>query len=107
MSFNFKARYRLYIDDIRDPKTSGWVIVRSSKDAINMMSEKGCPALISFDHDLGGEDTAMKVVKWMIEFDMNACGDFIPQNFEFIVHSANPVGSKNITGLLGGYLKVR
>ena len=65
-----------------------------------MMVEKCCPMLISFDHDLAGENTAMKIVKWMVEFDMNACGGFISQDFEFIVHLANSVGSKKIRGYL-------
>lgn len=97
--------YKLYIDDLRTPKSEDWLIARDSFAAINLMQQHGCPALISFDHDLGGEDTAMVVVKWMIECDLDCDGAFIPDDFQFNVHSANPVGVKNIEGLLGGYLK--
>lgn len=62
---------------------------------------------ISFDHDLGGDDTAMVVVKRLIELDMDADGGFIPRDFTFRVHSANPVGSENIRMLLAQYLAMR
>jgi len=94
----------LFIDDIRDAPTREWTVVRSSFDAITAMKERGCPAKISFDHDLGGTDTAVAVVKWLIEADLDAAGGFIPDEFIFSVHSANPVGAANIWGLLQGYL---
>ena len=97
---------RLYIDDIRYPKTKGWVIVRTSADAIQYLKNTGCPDFISFDHDLGGDDTAMKVVKWMVENDLNNPG-FIPLDFKFNVHSANPVGAVNIEGYLNAYMRTR
>lgn len=62
---------------------------------------------ISFDHDLGGDDTAMVVVKRLIELDMDADGSFIPRDFTFHVHSANPVGGENIRALLAQYLAMR
>ena len=97
---------KLYIDDIRNPKSEGWVIVRSSVDAIQFLRNIGCPEYISFDHDLGGEDTAMKVVKWMVEQDLDNPG-FIPWNFEFNVHSANICGKQNIEGYLNAYMRNR
>jgi hypothetical protein len=48
----------LYIDDIRNPNYDA-VVVRTSKEAISYVKENGCPNFISFDHDLGGDDTAM------------------------------------------------
>lgn len=99
--------FRLYIDDIRVPKSMGWFIERSSQDAIDFIEDYGCPDYISFDHDLGGDDTAMVVVKWLIEKDLDANGNYIPEHFEFNVHSANPVGVQNIEGMLNSYLKFR
>lgn len=98
--------YKMFIDDERHPVTDDWVITRTSDDALAHMNVHGCPIEISFDHDLGGDDTAMAVVKEMINLDLDAPG-FIPTNFTFSVHSANPVGSKNISGLLNGYLAQR
>ena len=98
--------YKMYIDDIRTPKNVFDVIVRTSKEAIRTMKNEGCPGFISFDHDLGGEDTSMIVVKWMVEQDLDNPG-FIPDNFKFIVHSANPVGAANIEGYLNAYIRTR
>jgi hypothetical protein len=98
---------KMYIDDIRNPKTGGFIIVRSSESAIEFMENNGCPDYISFDHDLGDIDTAMLVVKYMVEKDLDNDGTFIPKDFEFNVHSANPVGAANIEGYLNCYLRTR
>ncbi|KUY59449.1 hypothetical protein WS45_08340 [Burkholderia sp. RF2-non_BP3] len=84
---------KLFLDDLRAAPGPGWTVVRSSAEAI--------------DHDLGGDDTAMVVVRWLIERDLDQGGQFIPPEFRFQVHSANPVGRENIAGLLGGYLRQR
>ena len=98
---------KLYIDDERNPKGKFDIITRSSESTIKWMIDNGCPSFISFDHDLGGEDTSMIIVKWMVERDMDLREEdsfFIPQNFEFNVHSANPVGSLNLNSYLNSYL---
>ena len=97
----------LYIDDIRDPKDDYNYIARSTSDAIFIMKTIGCPEYISFDHDLGGDDTAMEIVKWMVQRDLDRCGNWIPDDFTFNVHSANPVGAANIKGYLNAYLNQR
>jgi len=100
---------RLFIDDIRDPYDDDFVVVRSYDDAIHYMRQQGCPLFISFDHDLGDADerTGYDIAKWIVERDLNDRGKFIPDEFDFHVHSANPVGVGNIIGLLTGYLKQR
>jgi hypothetical protein len=98
---------KLFIDDVRPSPNENWILVRSSAEAIGWLKTHGCPSEISFDHDLGGDDTAMRVVHWMIETDMDMDGTFIPPRFRFNVHSANPVGRENIKGLLEGYLRHR
>lgn len=100
---------RLYIDDIRTPidGDGDWdKIIRSYNDVILYMSKTGCPDFISFDHDLGLGKTGKDIANWMVENDMNYPG-WIPHGFTFNVHSANPVGKKNIEGLLNWYLKCR
>ncbi|PRZ56360.1 hypothetical protein BX589_10110 [Paraburkholderia fungorum] len=99
--------YRLFIDDLRDPVDPAWTIARSSAEAIALLLERGCPDAISFDHDLGGDDTAMAVVRRLIDLDLDANGAFIPPTFRFEVHSANPVGAANLRALLDRYLDVR
>jgi hypothetical protein len=102
--------WKLYIDDIRTPSDSNeWVIARTSRKAISLIQSLGFPHKISFDHDLGDDDDAMKVAKWIVNTDLdkedNGELNWIPANFSFVVHSANPTGKQNIEGLLSGYLK--
>ncbi len=104
---NFKSY--LFIDDEREPANDslGWVIVRSSQEAISWCeSQNRVPSFISFDHDLGGKDTSMIFIHWMIEKDLDNPG-FIPADFDYSIHSQNSVGQKNIQGLLDGYLAHR
>ena len=97
---------RMYLDDIRNPKGDFDFIARTSNEAIRIMESLDCPEFISFDHDLGGSDTAMSVVKFMVNMDLDEPG-WIPSDFTFFVHSANPVGAANITGYLNAYLRTR
>lgn len=94
---------KLWIDDVRNPPEDDWIIARTSAAAIAVIEyylERGgsCSQMvISFDHDLGGDDTAMKVVMyiegvWML-------GNL--PSFTWHVHSGNPVGAANIRRALG------
>ena len=99
----------MYLDDIRNPKTTDmdWVILRSSDEAIEYVKQNGLPSMASLDHDLGGEDTSMVFIKWLIEYDLDNDGVIIPADFSWHVHSANPVGVDNINGLLNSYMKTK
>lgn len=100
--------YNMFLDDERNPVLiKSFDIVRSSDEAISHMQDKGCPRFISFDHDLGGDDTAMRVVHWMIDHDLELCGEWIPFDFSFYVHSQNPIGAENIANTLQRYLDFR
>ena len=105
--------YSLFIDDDRFPSDHSvreFHISRTSAEAIQTMKSYGCPEFISFDHDLGGDDTSMQVVNWMINQDLDQITfgmSFIPEDFAFTVHSQNPVGAKNIEELLNSYLRFR
>jgi len=95
--------YKLFIDDERFPATDDWVIVRSSQEAIAMIIEYGMPHFISFDHDLGGEDTAIRVIRWIIDSFLDGNLEIHP-DFDFYVHSQNPIGAENIRKLMSGFL---
>lgn len=121
----------LFLDDLRVPDEvtwvdigiGPWVVVRSYNEAVEWVLKNGFPDVISFDHDLGYEDfdtteSGMIVVtnskeeksghdfaKWLIEYDMDT--NTMPENFTFTVHSMNPEGAKNITGLLNNYLRFK
>jgi hypothetical protein len=104
--------WKLYLDDIRTPDDPTFMIVRTVNDAQKLIHLLGMPTFISFDHDLGMDDegnlllSGYDFVKWLVEMDME--GIFIlPEDFDFIVHSQNPVGAKNIREYLRSYLSFR
>lgn len=104
-------RWSLFLDDIRHPKapspTNGWIVAKSFDQAITAIRVMGAPTFISFDHDLGeGVPTGMDLAKWLVDQELD--GQLIlPNDFSFSVHSANPVGSANIEGLLNQYFKMK
>lgn len=100
--------WRLWLDDqSADPTTplrhppEGFVSAVSSADAIRLTIERGVPAFISFDHDLGDGDDAMVFLSWLIEHHYD---DRIP---DYDVHSANPIGRANIISKLESWRKSR
>ncbi|WP_370469582.1 cyclic-phosphate processing receiver domain-containing protein [Caballeronia sp. SBC2] len=86
------SRYRLFIDDIGEPPSNIYVVARSCADENRLTETRGCPDEISFDHDLRSDDTAMLVAKRLVEKDLDSDSGFMPRDFKFAVHSANPVG---------------
>lgn len=98
------TKIKLFIDDERFPITDDWYIVRSSEEAIAWVSQHGMPNEISFDHDLGGEDTSRVFVLWLL--DNLAFGNtYIPEDFTFSVHSQNPIGAEWIKGTMDNILR--
>lgn len=102
--------HRLFLDDIRDPPNDGndWAVVRSYSEAALYVKDYGVPDFISFDHDLGYEDgmlnrTGMDFAKWLTFHHLSDQYPF-PKGFSYTVHSANPVGSENIRGLMNNFL---
>lgn len=84
---------KLWLDDLRDPPTSTWNVVRNYHSFVNFIESNGIPELISFDHDLGEEKTGYDCAKWLEEY-------IIRNNFKnkinYMIHSMNPVGAQNI-----------
>lgn len=97
-------KYWLYIDDVRFPEEflvqeMNLVLARSSLDAVRLVKRNGLPTHISFDHDLGDDDTSIVFIKWMIE--TYPIGPIPSYN----VHSANPVGASNIVSYMESWKK--
>lgn len=119
-------KYYLFLDDVREPKDVTWIylpdkpwtIVRNYSEFVHEIESKGyLPDMISFDHDLADghyghglnndsipydlyeEKTGYSCAKWLINYCDNKNFD-IPA---YLVHSMNPVGSKNIRDLLSNY----
>jgi hypothetical protein len=111
----------LFLDDIRNPKDcllymhpkiqdieiyrKEWQIVRSYSEFVTWIETNGLPDFISFDHDLGlpeeqsQELNGMTCAKWLV----NYCLDNDLKLPDFVVHSSNPAGAKNIEELLKGF----
>lgn len=107
--------YSMFLDDVRDPcwvyphiDSSQWQVCRSAAEAQSVSVDLGCPVWISFDHDLGEHiPTGFDFARWLINSDLDHQGKWMPADFSFEVHSANPVGAANIKGLLDNYLRTR
>jgi hypothetical protein len=95
---------KLYIDDLRQPPDNTWVVTRSYQETVDYIETNGLPATISFDHDLGLEESGYDIAKWIVEQMLDKKLDF-PEGFSYHVHSANPVGKQNIECLLDNFAK--
>lgn len=98
---------KLFIDDVRFAPSEDWTTAKSSKEAIEFIKENGIPDIISFDHDLGGDDTSVKIVNEMIEMILDNDDYSFSENFRFFVHSDNPVGSENIKNTLTNFYRFK
>lgn len=82
-----------------------WVAARTADEAVSIIEERGMPIFASFDHDLGDGKDAMHVVKWIVERDLDT--GFMSKDFQYEVHSGNPVGRGNVKGMLDSYIAHR
>lgn len=110
--------YYLFLDDERNPRQVTWVrlpyanyqIVRSYTEFVNYIKSFGVPEFVTFDHDLAdqhyghglnddeipynrySEKTGYDCAKWLVDY----CIDNKVKFPDYMIHSMNPVGSKNI-----------
>ena len=91
---------KLWIDDLREPPDDSWAWVKSSgqaRGAMVLCAKMRTPVTeISFDHDLGDDDTAMPVARMLEE---GAHEGTLPP-IKWHIHSANPVGRMNLKAAL-------
>jgi hypothetical protein len=91
-----------FLDDEREPvdrPDRHWVIFRTGESLVEMLRQStpdGLPDGISFDHDLGdgrmtGHDVAKVILNMVLDGILRVFDDF-----QFVVHSQNPIGAKNI-----------
>jgi hypothetical protein len=94
---------KLYLDDIRTPKTEGWIIVRSYDEFVAWIRLNGTPDKVSFDHDLGEstEKTGYDAAKWLGQHCLLTDTPYPKWN----VHSANPIGKANIEAYINNVIK--
>ena len=91
---------KLWIDDVRSPPDHTWHWVKTSSDAIHEILCSIYAGMvyreISFDHDLGGDDTAYRVATFLEEFAEKGHIARVQWN----IHSANPVGRARLQAAL-------
>jgi hypothetical protein len=126
--------YKLFLDDVREIRQvfdiadlSGWLVVKNYQEFVKAIEDNGMPTFISFDHDLADEHyrpsmynsdghysayysdgtfkekTGYDCAKWLIEYCINKNVGLPTCN----VHSANPIGRKNIISILQSYERSR
>lgn len=105
-----------------------WIVVRDFLEFCNYIQNFGLPDFISFDHDLAdshynnlfsdknrssqdsdvvlkyedySEKTGYECAKWLVDW----CFENSKKIPDFVVHSANPVGKKNIESYLNNATK--
>lgn len=104
---------KLFLDDIRtvdmvydksmEPEFD---VVRTYDAFVQYIQTNGLPEFISFDNDLGLDENeeiapdGYAAAKWLVYKS-----DLDLSNLKFKVHSANPVASEQIKGLLNNYIK--
>lgn len=102
--------WTLFLDDEREPT---WhlghdvTIARSHYEATEMVVLLGIPEVISFDHDLGSMNgknlpTGKDFLGWLIKEHLDGRFD-LNKVRQVIVHSANPIGARNIAELWNGF----
>jgi|LWDU01.1.fsa_nt_gi hypothetical protein len=123
---------KLFLDDVRVPydvfkmtinpiyeNNEDWVIVKHYYEFVSYIKENGIPDFLSFDHDLSfdhylsenqegdidynnmEEKTGYDCAKWLVQYCLEN-NLTIP---DYYVHSANPVGKKNIECFLSNAKK--
>ena len=91
---------KIYLDDLR-VIPEGFIGLRSFEEFVSHITNNGLPDFISFDHDLGLQESGYDCAKWLV----NHCLDHKVKLPDFAVHSQNPVGKKNIESLLNNFRK--
>lgn len=86
---------KLWIDDLRTPPID-WLWATTSAEAIFILNTVSDITEVSFDHDLGGDDTTRPVILWLCE-NPDKWPDFCS------VHSQNPVGREWLEGMIDRY----
>jgi hypothetical protein len=110
---NVKRMKKLFLDDLRTvdmvyDKSMGseFDVVKSYDEFVRYIQSNGLPEFISFDNDLGLDEKGevapdgYAAAKWLVYksgLDLS--------KLQFKVHSANPVASEQIKGLLTNYIK--
>jgi hypothetical protein len=122
------TKYNLFLDDIRVPTDVTWAeipinqhysVVRSYKEFVDLITLRGLPKMVCYDHDLAdshyghglenieipydsySEKTGYDCAKWLVAY----CSDKNIKHPPYVVHSLNPIGKQNIESYIESYNK--
>ena len=116
---------RLYLDDVRTPIGTDWVIVRNYEHFVSTIRLYGLGnfEVISLDHDLGDSAMVEYYTNVKNNYELNyeniinektgydCCKFLVSESMttnvplpQIYVHSANPIGSANMMGYINNYL---
>lgn len=101
---------KIWLDDdpVRDTWVDDtWVIVRTAKEAVSLIwAHLEDVEEVSLDHDLGDADgwTGYDVISYYEEWVGLGITDHVPI---FTIHSANPVGRKNMQAAIDSIERLR
>ena len=120
--------YNLFLDDVRIPTHVYWAevpkdqhysVVRNYNEFVDLISLRGLPKFVCYDHDLADnhygdglnddeinyskyqEKTGYDCAKWLVAY----CLEKNVKHPPYVVHSLNPVGRKNIESYIENYNK--
>lgn len=96
---------KIWLDDIRDPPGTGWIVFRTADGLIDFLYDNlGSVEEMSLDHDLGTcvAGTGMDVLEWL-EAQQNEFPDLrLP---EIHIHTMNPSAGDRMRACLQALLK--
>jgi hypothetical protein len=101
---------KIWLDDIR-PAPEGWEWATKASEAMAMLirAEPDSIEEMSFDHDLGPTDQdgywLLNRMEWMLHKYPKTFGPKLP--VRFAIHSANPVGRRNMERAIASIERMR
>ena len=122
------TKYNLFLDDVRVPTDVTWAnipvdqhysLVRSYKEFVDLITLRGVPMYVCYDHDLADihygnglnndkipyesykEKTGYDCAKWLV----NYCAGKNIKHPPYVVHSMNPIGKQTIESYINSYNK--
>lgn len=97
--------YKMWLEDLADsikpPPDDTWIVARSSAEAMAHIDRLGPPSYISFDFDLGADDTAENVINYLTS---NHFDNEVPS---YDIHSENVCGQKIILSKMESWIKAQ
>jgi len=101
---------KIWLDDLRDAPNDSWTVARTVQDAFDLLLDNcGFVEEVSLDHDLGETDILTGYDFVNILEGMVGTGEMrsviLPDKFS--IHSANPVGRKNMQAAIDSIERIR